>query len=162
MIRVFISERRISFAFLNNKIDKFKYSSYDQRDKPAKVPEKGKRVIGGAWQVLVLLRLFPLLVGYNIDVESDVWQCLLKLTEVVEIVCAPEIHKSTVPYLNSVINEYLSMRKKLFTKIKLRPKHHYLTHYPELILQLGPLIKVFTLRFESKHTFFKRPMRVLK
>lgn len=54
------------------------------------------------------------------------------------------------------------MRKRLFIKVKLRPKNHYLTHYPEMILQFGLLIKVFTLRFESKHTFFKRAMRVLK
>lgn len=35
-------------------------------------------------------------------------------------------------------------------------------HYPELILQFGPLIWVWTMRSESKHTFFKKCMRNIK
>ena len=41
----------------------------------------------------------------------------------------------------------------------LLPKHHYLSHYPWLITQFGPLIRVWTLRFESKHAYFKKVAR---
>lgn len=51
------------------------------------------------------------------------------------------------------------MRRELFSDVPLRPKHHYMSHYPELISIYGPLIKVWTMRFESKHTFFKRALR---
>uniref|UniRef100_A0A8P4K3W5 Sterile alpha motif domain-containing protein 3 n=1 Tax=Dicentrarchus labrax TaxID=13489 RepID=A0A8P4K3W5_DICLA len=43
----------------------------------------------------------------------------------------------------------------------LKPKHHYLNHYPELIVQFGPLIHLWTLRFESKDTYFKQCARRL-
>ena len=49
MIVYFVSKR-----WFNKKIDSFKYSSHDRKDKPAKIPEKGKgnRIVGGAWQIL--------------------------------------------------------------------------------------------------------------
>jgi hypothetical protein len=47
----------------------------------------------------------------------------------------------------------------LFPNSPVRPKHHYLLHYPWLILQSGPLIHVWTMRMESKHSFFKRSIR---
>lgn len=73
---------------------------------------------------------------------------------------APEIHTWYLSYLTFLIGEYIAIRKKF--PQPLRPKHHFLIHYPELILKFGPLIKVWTLRFESKHTFFKRRIRSIK
>lgn len=59
-------------------------------------------------------------------------------------------------YLRVLIDEYLT-----FAGHPLKPKHHYLNHYPELIVQFGPLIRLWTLRFESKHTYFKQCARRL-
>ena len=55
----------------------------------------------------------------------------------------------------------ISKNIKLFSTVPLRPKHHYVRHYSSLIFEFGPLIKVWTMRFESKHTFFKRTIRYL-
>ena len=38
---------------------------------------------------------------------------------------------------------------------KLKPKFHILTHYPRLLLQLGPCIFFWCMRFESKHRDIK-------
>ena len=38
----------------------------------------------------------------------------------------------------------------------MRPKHHYLYHYGDMIRKFGPLGKCSTLRMESKHQFFKK------
>ena len=54
------------------------------------------------------------------------------------------------------IEKYLETRASLFPETPLRPKHHYLTHYPHHILQFGPLMRVWTLRFESRHSYFKK------
>jgi hypothetical protein len=58
-----------------------------------------------------------------------------------------------------LIEEYVVQRHALFKEIPLRPKHHYLLHYAGLTLQFGPLVKLWTLRFESKHQYFKRCVR---
>jgi len=83
----------------------------------------------------------------------------LLLSEIVDIVLAPAIHKSFLGYLHDIILEYLDLRKECFPNVPLRPKHHYLTHYPFLIHLYGPLKKVWTMRFESKHQFFKRSVK---
>lgn len=41
----------------------------------------------------------------------------------------------------------------------LKPKHHYLEHYPHLIRCFGPLVGIWTTRFEAKHSYFKRVAR---
>ena len=47
----------------------------------------------------------------------------------------------------------------MFPSDHLKPKHHYLLHYASLILKLGPLIRLWTMRFEIKHSYFKRCVR---
>ncbi|XP_058637761.1 uncharacterized protein LOC131543945 [Onychostoma macrolepis] len=49
--------------------------------------------------------------------------------------------------------------QEVFPNLKLTPKHHYLEHYPALIEAFGPLVNVWTMRFEAKHRFFKRVVR---
>ena len=43
-----------------------------------------------------------------------------------------------------------------------RPKHHFLSHYPRMFLNNGPLISVWAMRMESKHTFHKGVLRTAK
>lgn len=61
-----------------------------------------------------------------------------------------------IAYLRVLIDEYLLCRIQTFPDNSLKPKHLYISHYPELIIQFGPLIRLWTLRFESKHTYFKQ------
>ncbi len=49
----------------------------------------------------------------------------------------------------------------MFPDCPLKPKHHYMLHYTDLILKFGPLIRLWTLRFESKHCYFKDCARKL-
>jgi len=95
-------------------------------------------------------------------VSSEAWQLLLLLREIVELVCAPRISLSQIQYLNRLVTLYIVERLHQFPMIALRPKHHYLLHYPWLITVFGPLIHVWTMRMESKHTFFKRCIRSKK
>ena len=94
--------------------------------------------------------------------EDDVWQLTLQLKDIVDMICAQKISLSQVAYLNIVIQEYLESIKCLFPESRLKPKHHFMRHYPELTLKFGPLIRVWTMRFESKHSYFKRCARNLK
>lgn len=86
----------------------------------------------------------------------------LSLHEIIEIVTSPKIDASTIAYLAILIDNYLEDRQSNFPNEKMKPKHNYLKHYPRLILQFGPLIHLWILRFESKHGFFKRCIRSAK
>ncbi|KAK0149313.1 hypothetical protein N1851_009969 [Merluccius polli] len=88
--------------------------------------------------------------------DSEAWQLCLKLREIAELICAPKIHQNEVAYLRVLLEEYLYLPDS-----PLKPKHHYVLHYPDLILNFGPLIRLWTLRFESKHCYFKDCARKL-
>ena len=163
MIKYFVKTKRFfSYDQLNRDISRFKYLGSDTNNIPAEVSQKGEKAGGHAVQNWCLVRLLPLIVGERIsDLDDEVWQLFLQLREIVEIVCAPKISCGQVAYLNAIISDYLDLRHSLFPDKVLKPKHHFLAHYPQLIVQFGPLIRLWTLRFESKHTYFKRCARVL-
>ncbi len=94
--------------------------------------------------------------------NDESWKLLLLLREMVELICAPKISTNQILYLNRRVKMYVEERSHWFADVPLRPKHHYLLHYPWLILQFGPLIRVWTMLMESKHTFFKRCARTSK
>ena len=43
--------------------------------------------------------------------------------------------------LNRLVQQYVEERLEIFPHVRLRPKHHYLLHYPWLIQQYSPLIR---------------------
>ena len=111
----------------------------------------------------VFFRLAPLIIGHRIKdpLNHKVWELLLKLRQIVEIVCSPRIDTGQVAELKVLVEEYLQEICALFPGVKWKPKHHYLLHYSELILQFGPLIRLWALRLERKHTYFKQCARKL-
>ena len=143
---------------LNRSVKQFQFLGADANDKPNSVSD-GKTVGGNAIQVWCLLRLLPLFLYGSADVHDDAWTMLMLLREIVELVCAPKISVAQMLYLNRLVQQYVEDRSKLFSSVPLRPKHHYLLHYPWLTQMFGPLIRVWTMRMESKHYFFKRCAR---
>ncbi|XP_071847349.1 uncharacterized protein [Apostichopus japonicus] len=153
------SKKWFSIDLLNKRIHDFKYKGKDSFDKPTKVKGNytSEKLSGHAVQNWNFLRLLPVIIVDKIeDYTDEVWQTVLTLREVVELVCAPKISKKQLQYLQDLIHIYLQSRQRLFPNKRIRPKHHYLLHYPRLITQFGPLMKVWTLRYESKHKYFTR------
>lgn len=46
--------------------------------------------------------------------------------------------------------------KTLFPDFVFKSKHHFLIHYPHLIMEFGPLTTSWSMRYKAKHFFFKR------
>ena len=69
---------------------------------------------------------------------------VLSLKEIVELIVSPVIDESQIAYLglHALIEEYLQERKEIFQYEPLKPKHQFLAHYPKLIFNFGPLIRV--------------------
>ena len=91
------------------------------------------------------------------DADNAVWQLVLLLRDSVET--PPSLSESQIAYMKVLTEEYVETRQDLFPHSNLRPKHHYLLHYAYLSLQFGPLIQTWTMRFERKHSYFKRCIR---
>lgn len=166
IVKHFVKKGLITYNKLNNAIETFPFILEDGRNKPkSKFSSNLDKVVGSAWEIRTLIRFLPLII-FKIspkieEIESEIWRSLILLVEITDILCAPEINSSYLGYLQSITDEYLSLRKRLFTET-LKPKHHYLSHYSYLIKLFGPLMKIWSMRFESKHTFFKNAVRRLR
>jgi hypothetical protein len=156
-IRYFVKNMHyFTYEQLNRLVARFKYVGADADNKPCVVKADSDRLSGHAVQNWYFVRLMPLFIADRIsDKANPVWRVFLLLRSVVELVCAPSISENQVAWLKQMIQDYLQQRAELFPDIPMTPKHHYLTHYGDLILCFGPLIRVWTLRFESKHSFFQ-------
>lgn len=164
ILKYLVKEKKwLNLTALNKRLEVFAYATSDC--KPAHLHATLDRLSGSASQNWCLLRLLPLIIWFEHDTsdreiyDDDVYRLLIQLRDLVQFVVAPSLSPGQVAYMKVLIEEYIEQRHSLFSNIPLRPKHHYLLHYASLTLQFGPLIKVWTLRFESKHQYFKRCVR---
>ncbi|KAJ8966517.1 hypothetical protein NQ317_002527 [Molorchus minor] len=61
---------------------------------------------------------------------------------------------SAIEMKHFIINSGL-MFAHLIPEVPLKPKFHFLTHYPTIMKKIGPLSQTMTLRYESKHRQLK-------
>lgn len=164
-LSIFTSKKYFTHAYLNDCILNFPFKWTDKVNRPHPVPlnfVSRKTVGGNSHENWSLLRFFPLLVGQKVPADEPAWKILTDLKDIVDIIVSPVHTEESIAYLNFKISEHRVRLKEVFPDYNLLPKHHFLEHYPQLIRQFGPLRCLWTLRFEAKHSFFKRVVRYTK
>jgi len=127
-------------------------------------PGQGLAPTMTAMQYWTLLKYLPLILGAFVTCGNVHWQFLLHLSHLVDLICAPRFTREMVCYMRSVIEDHLAKYLSLYSKnagVKLRPKHHFLVHLPNIILKSGPLVGMSCLRYELKNSFFKRSAHIV-
>ncbi|XP_034250191.1 uncharacterized protein LOC117650718 [Thrips palmi] len=167
IISRFVKKKKyFSYKLLNRRIKKFQCLSGDIPNKPACVPDSGKKLGGHADQNWTLLRLLPFIIGHKIqDLEDPGWLLYLQLKELCEYFCAPSLKKTDIAYIQDILVPLFFHRRSQVLKgymYRLKPKHHFMFENPGLILQYGTLLYFWTLSYEQKHKFFKDVMRMSK
>ncbi|XP_042084783.1 uncharacterized protein LOC102293912 isoform X2 [Haplochromis burtoni] len=161
-LQVFIKSKYFTLDELNKNIKTFPYKWSDKTDAPQQVSLNfaAKKSVGGnAHENWSLLRFLPLIIGSKIPEGEPAWEVLLVLKDIAELVVSHVHTEESICYLDSKISEHRHRFLQVFPHEKLIPKHHYLEHYPQLIRAYGPLVLLWTMRFEAKHSFFKRVVR---
>ncbi|RUM28374.1 MAG: hypothetical protein DSY42_08515 [Aquifex sp.] len=151
--------------YLNQRIGHFPYLGSDKVNKPSalSISPGGKvSVKQEAAQMWCLLRLLPLLVGHRVPVENSKWEVLLKLLDSSHYICAPSIYRHEVAIMEECITDFINSFQVEFPDQAVKPKLHYMSHYPQQTLQFGPLVHCWTLWFEGKHSYFKSINRITK
>lgn len=112
-------------------------------------------------EMLYFVRYFGLMIGDLIPKEDDCWLLYVKLKSIVDIVIAPYVNIRSLNYLATLISEHHEMYLTIsaFPYMTLKPKHHYMLHYPQIMRDVGPLWFVCCLRWEAKHRPFKQAAR---
>ncbi|XP_041863678.1 uncharacterized protein LOC121653945 [Melanotaenia boesemani] len=149
----------ITLDGLNSRIKLFPYKFSDKVNKPQQITKAsfGKgRISGNGHENWTLLRLLPLLIGSSIPEQEASWEILMDLKEIVEIVLSTTLSEEILCYLESKISDHRKLLLDTFPDFRCLPKHHFIEHYVHLISCFGPLVDLWTIRFESKHSFFKK------
>ena len=100
------------------------------------------------------------MIGEHVVRGNEIWELLILLCQLTERLCAEEFSKSDLLYLDELLHSFFSNYTVEFPEIGLKRKAHFIKHYPQMIFRFGPLVK--TLRFESKHSFFKSALELSK
>lgn len=154
-----IAKKYISLESLNRAIRQFPYTFSDKADKPQIIPKTSfsRGTTGGnGHENWSLLRLLPLMIGHNIPEGDQSWEILMLLKDTLELVMSAHFTEELIHVLDCKISEHRELVQKTFPNYRLRPKHHFIEHYPQMIQIFGPLVDVWTMRFEGKHKFFKK------
>ena len=161
VIRYCVQQDFFSLEHLNNQIETFPYSNMDKDKKPCTfaTPLSQFCVKQNAMQMWGLLRHLPLLIGNKVPENDPKWQVLLSFLDAVELICAPRLSVGAVEFMDDLIHIFTDHYVQQFPDASVKPKLHFLTHYPRQTLIFGPLIHLWTLRFEGKHSFFKETAR---
>ena len=160
-----IEQKLISPDKLNYRITSFDYGFSDMGNKPSVISKSDLKsqdspLRQSAAQMWCLLRLLPVMIGDLIPNDNKEWELLIVLLMCMEIIFSPSVTLAATRYLSQIIEDHHSLFLELYPHLHLRPKHHFMLHYPKAIEKLGPLIQLWSMRFEGKHGFFKRVSHV--
>ena len=158
-------EKLISIEDFNKKIKNVKLSARDAKNRPKNFKKGAKKYEGNAGSLRVLSRILTLILSPILE-KSVTEKFLIKLHEVGEIITAPVLSVFDIEVtMSQIISEYLDLRVEGVETLGMsnpRPKHHFLSHYHRSFRNTGPLINIWAMRMESKHTYMKNVIRAAK
>lgn len=159
-----VESKHLSILQMNSKLQHFQYTGTDKSSKPSQLSWSSRKVVirQNASQMWCFCRLAPMMFGGNVPADSDIWELVLQLNDILNLVFAPKQNFQMIAYLHGIIEDFLKCYLQLFPDNGLVPKMHYLTHYSKQMEQYGPLINCTTTRFEAKHSYFKDLARKTK
>jgi len=85
-----------------------------------------------AREEMTFVHFFPLMIEYLIPENDDVWNFVIILLKIVELLMPYKFTDNSIKYLKQLIKEPNSLYSLLFNDT-LKPKHHFLIHYPNII-----------------------------
>ena len=102
-----------------------------------------------------LLRFFALIFGDLFEANCPIFSLILTLIELSCNIAAFHFDDGNIAYLGTLIADFLLACRTHLPSLRLSVKFHYMTHYPRMIKQFGPLRYFNTMNFESHHSFLK-------
>ena len=103
---------------------------------------------------------FTLIVGRYVPIEDRVWTYCKSLITLVDLCLKRSFSIEETHELQESVNYHHTLYINLFKK-DLKPKHHFIVHYPSIIRTSGPIDKMMCFRYEVRHRGFKQYSHVV-
>ncbi|XP_058851954.1 uncharacterized protein LOC131699402 isoform X2 [Acipenser ruthenus] len=145
----------------NLKVKHFDYGYACMKSKPQMLQSncldsEDNKLKQNADEMWTLLKHLLLILNELCISDDPHYTFIKELVEITHIAFSPCVCVTTLACLRVLIKEHLKHFKQLFPHLSIIPKQHYLLHIPKLISEFGPLVHVWCMRFEGKHSYFKR------
>lgn len=157
------TEKIITLDEIKSKIKSFDYGILERKTIPSEIFFKKKNLNQNASQMRCLIKHIPFIfvdllkltdVIKNKKVHK-VWKVVEYMLKIIQVINSSKIKEEDLINVEDYIFEFLESIKNLF-HTHLIPKLHFMTHYAETIRQMGPIVKLQTIRGEAKHQTFTR------
>lgn len=165
-IEYFLRRKYFTIEILNQKLKNFSFGRLDRRNVcdfiNPKFSFKTTGIGGNATKNMYLLRFFPFLIDGYIPHSDLVFQLVIECWDLVLHIYAESFTEDSIYCLDASIKSFRQHFMQIFCsensvpKLTLRPKFHFIEHYPNAIRRFGPLVNCSTMRYEAKHFWFKR------
>ncbi|KAJ1524657.1 hypothetical protein ONE63_011140 [Megalurothrips usitatus] len=100
-------------------------------------------------EMLCFTRYLGEMVGDLIPEGNSAWKLYLVLHDILELIMCPVIEPGMDIYMRTLISEHHQTYVNLYGSLK--PKHHFMLHYPDLLKRNGPLSSLSALTSERTH-----------
>ncbi|KAJ8665778.1 hypothetical protein QAD02_007440 [Eretmocerus hayati] len=131
----------------------FNYGPSEALNKPPTiVPErvlKHDKLKMSASEALTFVRFFGLIMGEFIPEDDAHYKLYRYLRRILDILLSPRFIKADAIVLAEFIRKMNSLYIEFYGRLK--PKMHFLIHYPAILSKNGPATCYWTMRFESFH-----------
>ena len=110
---------------------------------------KNKFIKMSAAEMLIFFTYVPIMFGRLVPEDHVYWQLLIRLRYIMSLLTSCSFDSEWFDYLDNCISEHHSLYIQLFGALK--PKHHFMLHYSNIIRMMGPLEHIQAIRGEAKH-----------
>jgi len=142
---------------VNMKIESLQYNGESLVNKPPIISAtRLKNKLGlkmSAAETNTFLHFFGILIGDYVPRDDVHWNLFKLLRRISDVIMSPRVLESDVYLLRNLINQHHTLYIQFYDKLPF--KFHNLIHYPRLIIQNGPFINYWTMRFEAYHRNIK-------
>ncbi len=161
----------ITLSFVNEQILHISSSfiSMERHNKPCPMsnflePGQDMSPKQSSIQMWTLFRMLAPIIGGNVYGEQALtyWELFIVLQEIVDLIMAPSLTESLLNYMSQLIENFLSQFKCLFPDLSIRPKMHFLVHYPSIIRKNGPTRSYWCMNFERLNGAVKLPAHIMQ
>lgn len=150
-----IKEKYLSLSTFNSRLQYLHHSSDGHTLLPTLTIDvlKCRELKLSASEMAYLMRYLGLIIGDLIPEDNEYYQLYLLLNEIKNVILASAYNTDMPHHLKELVFQYHQSLHRL--DISIIVKDHLLTHYPGLLLKIGPLKNVSCMRFEAKHQEMK-------
>lgn len=145
---------------INQYVHAYNFGILSNSHKPAnlKLSKESNSLNLSGKQCETFLLNFPFIFGhlFKTPEELKVLNFVHNLITVTCIAFKKTLMENEVIKLEECIELHLTVLRSLFPEARFSRKHHFLTHYPRIIRNLGPTALMSTAPYENKHVFFTR------